>query len=380
MISGIRRFFAVRSAPAITRDAAAVCLAALLTSCADSTAPEQNQDEVPYWDSSQDQIFFVSTRADSTDANGRILQDIYRMNADGTGTGRLTDDSAPYYGQLQLSPDGEMLAFATDRSGCYNVWVMNVDGSDATQLTSVTTYERCNEVPTWSPDGTKIAFNSSRNPELGWDVYVMNADGTAVVNVSNNPSAELGWNNEGIVGWSPDGRVVMQSNRDGTDRTYLVNADGSDLHPLFTEPFIQPYWSPDGARVVAEMDGDVYVLDSDGTDALNLSDDPAYDSYDGYGANPWSPDGSRIAFTRMSAGNGDIFTVNVDGTGLTDVTNSPGSEIFLGWSPDGTRILFVGTKTGHKEIYVMNADGTGVVNVSNDATADDDRAIWVPKR
>ena len=82
----------------------------------------------------------------------------------------------------------------------------------------------------------------------------------------------------------------------------------------------------------------------------------------------------------MSAGNGDIFTVNVDGTGLTDVTNSPGSEIFLGWSPDGTRILFVGTKTGHKEIYVMNADGTGVVNVSNDATADDDRAIWVPKR
>lgn len=299
------------------------------------------------------------------------------MNADDTGAQRLTTQSAAYRA-LQLSPDGTKLAYDSDQSGCRNVWVMNIDGSNATQLTSLNGLERCNEVPRWSPDGTKIAFQSSRNPDLGWDVYVMNADGTGVVNASNDSSTDLSSNNEMITGWSPDGRVVFSNNRTGTYQSYIVNADGSGFQPLFNDTFELARWSPDQSKIVAVKDWDVYVMNTDGTGLLNLSDDPAFDSY-GL-ADPWSPDGSRIAFRSMRTGEGDIFVVNADGTGLTNVTDAPGDDAFPAWSPDGSKLLLASNRDGDWEIYVQNADGSDPVNVSNDPTADDQGAIWVPKR
>jgi len=374
MIPNIRSLFAGRSTQAFPLGAAVTFLVAFLAACSDSTAPEQTTDG-PDWDPSQDQIFFVSTRAGV--ASGTGGSDIYRMNADGTGTQRLTDESAAYR-DLQLSPDGTKLAYYSDQVRCYNVWVMNVDGTDARQLTSLDGLERCNEMPRWSPDGSKIAFQSSRHPELGWDVYVMNADGSGVMNVSDNPSTDVDTYNDLVVGWSPDGRVVMQSNRDGTDRIYTVVADGSGCEALFADGFILPFWSPDHARVAVVKDWDLFVMNSDGSGATNLTGSPGFESWGS--ADPWSPDGSKVAYRSLISGEAEIYVQNADGSGRVNVTNSPGAETFLGWSPDGARILFVGTQTGDNEIYVMNADGTGVVNLSNDPSADDDRAIWVPKR
>ena len=363
MTSSLRSRSAGHSGPAL----AAAFATLLLAACSDSTGP--TDDEAQLWDTAQDQIFFVSSRAGNLSESGTPLTDVYRMNADGTGTERITQESAAYR-DLQLSPDGTKLAYYSDQVGCYNIWVMSLDGADARQLTGLDGLERCNEVPRWSPDGSKIAFQSSRDPTHGWDVYVINADGTGPVNVSTYDDL--------VAGWSPDGRVVMQSDRDGTDRTYGVSADGSGCRPLFAEGYIIPFWSPDHARVAVVKDWDLFVMNSDGSSATNLTDSPGFESWSP--ADPWSPDGSKVAYRSKTSGDWELYVQNADGSGRINVTNTPEDETFLGWSPDGRQILFSSARTGTSEIYVQALDGSAAVNLTNDADGDDDRGIWVPKR
>ncbi len=349
-----------------------------VAACADSVGPGQIAEP-------QDQIYFVSTRAGNLSDSGAPRGDIYRMNVDGSEVERLTAESATYR-YLRLSPDGTRLAFYADLGHCYDIWVMNLDGSGMTQLTGVTAYERCNEGPEWSPDGSMIAFHSSRRPEMGWDAFVMRADGSAPVNVSDNPSTELGTYNDLVDGWSPDGRVVLDSDRDGTARTYLVRPDGSGLEPLFgTGDYLAPQWSPDGGKVLAARDGDgtreLYVMSADGTAALDVSLSPAWDDTGRLGSSAWSPDGSRIAFSSRRTGDRDVFVVGSDGTGLVDVSLDPADDEFLGWSPDGTKILFASDRTGGMELYLVDADGGVPANLTASPTSEDGPdAVWVPRR
>jgi len=366
-----------RSRSAFSRAAASLALLAVLAACADAVGPGEVVD-------TQDQIYFVSTRAGNVDQFGSAQGDIFRMNADGSGVERLTTQSSAYK-YLRLSPDGTKLAFYSGLGACYDIWVMDLDGTGLTQLTGVDAYERCNETPYWSPDGSKIAFVSSRHPELGWDAYVINVDGSGVVNVSNNPSADNGTYNDLVDGWSPDGRVVLSSFRDGTQRTYLVNADGSGLEPLFgSGDYLFPQWSPDGSRVLASSDREgnweLYVMNADGSGAANLTGDPGYDGIGGWGSSAWSPDGSMIAFYSRRTGDAEIFVVHSDGTGLVDVSDDPGEDEFDGWSPDGTKILFSSDRNGDLELYLVDADGGNLVNVTRSpATEDGPDAIWVPR-
>lgn len=140
-------------------------------------------------------------------------------------------------------------------------------------------------------------------------------------------------------------------------------------------------WDPSQDQIffvsdrVALTDGtggtDIFRMNADGTGAVNVSNGP---TYEGYADNPWSPDGTKIAFRRS----GVLYVVNADGTGLANVTTASAEE--SGWSPDGAKLLFVGATTGDNEIYVTNANGTGVTNLSKDPAANDQRAIWVPKK
>lgn len=353
-------------------------IVASLAGCSDTTGPSAVEEV-------QDQILFVTTRSGSVDPFGSPLSDIYRMNADGSDVERLTEQSAAYK-FLRLSPDGRQVVFYSDLGSCYDIWVMGVDGTGLTQLTGVVSYERCNERPSWSPDGSRIAFDSSRQPELGWDVYVMNADGSGVVNVSDNPSTDYATANDNVGGWSPDGRVVLYSERDGTRRMYLVGADGSGIEPLFGGVEYWSFaWSPTGNRAVAtavtDGNSEVLVMNADGSGIVNVSSDPGADALDAWAPNAWSPDGGKVAFESQRSGNLDVFVVAADGTGLMNVSASPGDDRFLDWSPDGTRLLMASEREGRLEIYVVNADGTGATNLTNAPGSDDGlAAIWVPHR
>ena len=99
-------------------------------------------------------------------------------------------------------------------------------------------------------------------------------------------------------------------------------------------------------------------MNSIGTGIVNLTRSPGGDEQPA-----WSPDGTRIAFSRHFQGNSDIYAMNSDGTGQTNLTNLAGLNRDHAWSPDGERLLFTRFRELASEVYVMNSDGTGQTNL-----------------
>jgi len=103
-------------------------------------------------------------------------------------------------------------------------------------------------------------------------------------------------------------------------------------------------------------------MDADGSDPVQLTDDPAADS-----SPDWSPDGERIVFHSDRAGNDDIYVMDADGSDVIQLTDDPAEDDFPMWSPDGRMIAFVSQRDGDREIYLMEADGSGQLRLSDNA-------------
>jgi TolB protein len=344
------------------------------------------------------------------------------MKPDGSGAKALTQltaggadsglNSPPAW-----SPDGSKIAFESSRAldgsnnsnigSIGNIWVINADGSSAkplTQLTNATSLR-----PIWSPDGSKIAFVSIRaldgsdNGNSVFNIWLMNADGSGVKPLTQL-TARLSDSDQPV--WSPDGsKIAFESSRalDGSNSAnpidsgniWVVNADGSGTQPLTqltASTSLQPVWSPNGTKIAyastRALDGsdadnfslNIWVMNADGSGAkpltqltaTTLSDEPV-----------WSPDSSKIAFASSRALDGsnnanpnettNIWIVNADGSGakaLTQITASGAESRQPVWSPDGSKIVFTSSRAldGSNNlntndignIWIVDADGSSV--------------------
>jgi TolB protein len=262
------------------------------------------------------------------------------------------------------------IAFSSNRTGNYEIYSMNPDGSDVRQLTNS---PRDDAQAAWSPDGTKIAFASNRTGND--EVYVMNADGSGVVNITQNsgncpPGAEVpsACAADAQPSWSPDGsQIVFTSFRGGGLALWIMNADGSSPR-MVSKSGVNPSWSPDGTRIAftdgvsggSLLDTDVFVIRPDGQGRANLTNDPkGKEQYP-----TWSPDGSRIAYSTDVTGRDQIRIMNADGSGQSVVTALAGQNVEPAFSPDGTRISFRSTSGGRSDIWLVYPNGTGAANVT----------------
>jgi len=219
------------------------------------------------------------------------------------------------------------IAFASQRDGDVEIYVMNANGTNQTNLTNNSAYD---DSPSLSADGSKIAFHAIRFGNS--EIYVMNANGTNQINVTNNSA------DDSSPSFSPDGsKIAFISDRDGNEEIYVMDANGSNLNRLTNNSAAdsQPSFSPDGSRIAfsSNRDGsyEIYVMDANGTNETNVTNNSAFD------ADPsFSPDGGKIAFSSQRDGNSEIYVMDANGSNLNRLTNHPAADIQPSWGGEAT--------------------------------------------
>ena len=260
------------------------------------------------------------------------------------------------------------IAFETSRDGNNEIYAMNANGTNQVNLSNNPSTD---SNVAWSPDGTRIAFNSNRDAFFQ-EIYVMNADG------SNQTRLTFNTTTDNRPQWFPDGsKIVFSSNRDGNFEIYVMNADGSGQTRLTNNAAsdLHPSWSPDGTKIVFDSDRDgnreIYVMNADGTGQTRLTISASLDQVASF-----SPDGTKILFQHHVDDDAQIFIMNANGSNLVQLTTQ-GSNNSPVFSPDGTKIAFNSDRDGNDEIYVMNAEGSSEQRLTNNS-AFDRNPNWQP--
>jgi Tol biopolymer transport system component len=237
------------------------------------------------------------------------------------------------------------------------VWIMNDDGSERIQLTSV----GINDQPAWAPGGKRVLFAAFAAAAPG--IYSMNSDGSAVTRLTIPPLGASDGQPSALGKRVAFGRTLA----DGTRRILAVNADGTNLVSLTPGPHDAEYdGSSRGDKLAfASASGqgghDIYLLDVASGGITQLTHSPTL-----YKAGvAFSPGGKQIAFTRTDLGQLEgIFVMSIDGTQVTRLSRDGQYDFLPRWSPDGKRIGFTSARPGAGSVYTMLATGGDIREVA----------------
>ena len=313
-------------------------------------------------------ILFTSTRADGT------WEQLYTMNLDGTGLRQLTTDSSNHE-RTAVSPDARSVLFVqVGGSGSSGSFLMNIDGSN--RRPSSVGFD-----PVWSPDGSRVVsgFVPTDCQCSVATLVLSNPDGTGRVDIAPDQ------NQSTHPSWSPDGTKLayekLRLDVTSTPHLYVVNKDGSETTAITDSTTWDrlPSWSPLGDRIAFVSDltpegSNLNLIDPDGGNRAVL---PA--RCGDAEAPRWSPSAEQIICIRPPVSIPswqELVVINTDGSGQKVLMQAPHLAV-ASWSVDGDWVLFEGSCGGGSyDGCVIHPDGTGLTNVTHDTRAAC-QPVWV---
>jgi Tol biopolymer transport system component len=271
--------------------------------------------------------------------------------------------------------DQGKIVFASDRTGSWQIYSMNPDGSDQVQIIDLAPTDDDGLAPAISPDGHQIIFNY--NSGLGPDLYVVNVDGTELQALTQDHQSFFGR-------WSPDGKKIAftTASSRGTAVIAVMRADGTGKRKILTTDLWQsvaPIYTPDGKQIVFQSQiggfvSAVWVMNSDGSHPHRLTA-PALKG----AASAVSPDGKHILLINNlnspAALPNENFVMSLNGGGLKRLAPLASFHHDLGanYSPDGDKVSLYTDRFsnditeftyGTFDIVTMNVDGTNIVDIA----------------
>ena len=295
------------------------------------SSPTASATDVPLAPTPTQEIHLTGLVAFYSDRDGN--PEIYTIQADGSQLRRLTNEPA-FDDSPAISPDGQQIVFLTARHDPnprfpdlkYEIYVMNIDGSNPRRLTDT---EAAEDHPAWAPNGSKILFDADYDGDGFYEIYTMNPDGTGVIRLTSNAA------NDQFADWSPDGaQIAFSSDRNGNWDVFIMDADGANQRPLTSSPNWElfPAWSPDGSQIALNglaprsRNTDVFLMNADGSHLRQITDAQGFDE------NPaWSSDGSQIIFQTHRDGHFELYVMGVDGSQQRPLAISPADELWPSW-------------------------------------------------
>ncbi|MBN1427163.1 MAG: serine/threonine-protein kinase [Anaerolineae bacterium] len=310
-----------------------VTLTNTLTSSAEPTAFSSTPSPAPTLvpgvlppPASGDRLAFASNRYGDSD--------IFLIDSDRTNLRQITTDSAADYSPA-WSPDGRQLALVSSRDGDAEIWVADVGcvvlpGGCNDNLTQLTFNTATDIDPAWSPNGQQIAYASNKNGRF--DIYVMNADG------SNARPLTTGSSDDFSPAWSPDGsQIVYHSQAGNSSHLYSISVAGGAPQQLTTTSTLNmwPDWSPIGGKIaytstIATGARGLFVLELSTGQPTRLLDGNDHDE-----APAWSPNGQYLAFAsdRGEGGRFDLYILDLNSSTVQQITFGPGENVTPDWQP-----------------------------------------------